>query len=96
MKQQPMSENTRSSAVIQSAGNGREATPESPSKRAGRRGGSKVRIGCYRRRIYEVTNYNAVISLALDQGFNALLPVYDGGVDLPSSASVTACPAKCD
>ena len=32
-------------------------------------------------RIREVINRNIVISLALDQGFNAFLPVYDGGVD---------------
>ncbi len=31
--------------------------------------------------IREVINRNIVISLALDQGFNAFLPVYDGGVD---------------
>ena len=29
----------------------------------------------------EVINRNAVVSLALEQGFNAFLPVYDGGVD---------------
>lgn len=35
----------------------------------------------YRTQVREVINRNAVISLALDQGFNAFLPVYDGGVD---------------
>ena len=35
----------------------------------------------YRSQVREVINRNAVISLALDQGFNAFLPVYDGGVD---------------
>jgi hypothetical protein len=29
----------------------------------------------------EVINRNIVVSLALEQGFNAFLPVYDGGVD---------------
>jgi hypothetical protein len=31
--------------------------------------------------VREVINRNIVISLALEQGFNAFLPVYDGGVD---------------
>lgn len=35
----------------------------------------------YRSQIREVINRNTVVSLALDQGFNAFLPVYDGGVD---------------
>jgi hypothetical protein len=35
----------------------------------------------YRSQVREVINRNTVISLALDQGFNAFLPVYDGGVD---------------
>ena len=36
----------------------------------------------YRSQVREVINRYTVISLALDQGFNAFLPVYDGGVDL--------------
>lgn len=35
----------------------------------------------YRTQIREVINRNIVVSLALVQGFNAFLPVYDGGVD---------------
>ncbi len=35
----------------------------------------------YRAQIREVINRNVVVSLALEQGFNAFLPVYDGGVD---------------
>ncbi len=35
----------------------------------------------FRSQITEVINRNTVISLALAQGFNAYLPVYDGGVD---------------
>jgi len=35
----------------------------------------------YRSQIREVINRNTVVSLALEQGFNAYLPVYDGGVD---------------
>ena len=35
----------------------------------------------YRSQVREVINRNTVVSLALDQGFNAFLPVYDGGVD---------------
>jgi len=35
----------------------------------------------YRSQIREVINRNTVISLALEQGFNAFVPVYDGGVD---------------
>ena len=35
----------------------------------------------YRSQVTEVINRNVVISLALQQGFNAFLPVYDGGVD---------------
>ena len=31
--------------------------------------------------VREVINRNIVISLALEQGFNAFLPVYDGGMD---------------
>jgi hypothetical protein len=31
--------------------------------------------------VREVINRNIVISLALEQGFNAFLPVYDGGVE---------------
>ena len=33
------------------------------------------------RQVREVINRNIVISLALEQGFNAFLPVYDGGMD---------------
>lgn len=29
----------------------------------------------------EVINRNTIVSLALQQGFNAFLPVYDGGID---------------
>lgn len=36
---------------------------------------------CYRRQVREVINPNTVVSLALEQGFNAFLPVYDGGID---------------
>ncbi len=35
----------------------------------------------YRTQVREVINRNTVITLALGQGFNAFLPVYDGGVD---------------
>ena len=35
----------------------------------------------YRTQVTEVINRNVVVSLALRQGFNAFLPVYDGGVD---------------
>ena len=35
----------------------------------------------YRAQVTEVINRNVVVSLALQQGFNAFLPVYDGGVD---------------
>ncbi len=35
----------------------------------------------YSSQIREVINRNVVVSLALEQGFNAFLPVYDGGVD---------------
>jgi hypothetical protein len=35
----------------------------------------------YRSQVREVINRNTVISLALEQGFNAFLPVYDGGID---------------
>jgi hypothetical protein len=31
--------------------------------------------------VREVINRNVVVSLALEQGFNVFLPVYDGGVD---------------
>src|SRR5271157_1618648 len=34
-----------------------------------------------RSQIKEVINRNTVASLALEQGFNVFLPVYDGGVD---------------
>ena len=35
----------------------------------------------FRTQVREVINRNTVVSLALQQGFNAFLPVYDGGVD---------------
>jgi hypothetical protein len=35
----------------------------------------------YRSQVKEVINRNTVASLALAQGFNVFLPVYDGGVD---------------
>ena len=35
----------------------------------------------FRSQVREVVNRNTVVSLALEQGFNAFLPVYDGGVD---------------
>ena len=35
----------------------------------------------HRTQVREVINRNVVVSLALEQGFNAYLPVYDDGVD---------------
>jgi hypothetical protein len=35
----------------------------------------------YRSQVRDVSNRNTVVSLALEQSFNAFLPVYDGGVD---------------
>jgi hypothetical protein len=35
----------------------------------------------FRSQVREVINRNTVVSLALEEGFNAFLPVYDGGVD---------------
>ena len=35
----------------------------------------------YRTQITEVINRNALVTLALENGYNAFLPVYDGGVD---------------
>jgi len=35
----------------------------------------------FRAQVREVVNRNTVVSLALSQGFNAFLPVYDGGID---------------
>lgn len=35
----------------------------------------------YRSQVREVINRNALVSLALEAGYNAYLPVYDGGVD---------------
>jgi hypothetical protein len=35
----------------------------------------------YRTQVREVANHNTVLSLALNNGCNAFLPVYDGGVD---------------
>lgn len=69
MKQQPVSGNTRSSAVIQSAENGVRGLRRRARKN-GREvvGESKVRMGRYRRQICEITNRNAVIDLAFDRG----------------------------
>jgi hypothetical protein len=44
-----------------------------------RLGGQEMTIN--HSQVREVINRNTVISLALEQGFNAFLPVYDGGVD---------------
>ena len=52
----------------------RGGTPSKPPK------GKKV-VKRYRSQIREVMNRNVVVTLALEQGFNAYLPVYDGGVD---------------
>lgn len=41
----------------------------------------KGKAGRYGSQVREVINRNTVISLALEQGFNAFIPVYDGGVD---------------
>jgi len=38
-------------------------------------------VSRYRTQVREVINRNIVVSLALEQGFNAFLPVYDGGID---------------
>jgi hypothetical protein len=38
-------------------------------------------VSRYRAQILEVINRNALVSLALAKGYNAFLPVYDGGVD---------------
>lgn len=35
----------------------------------------------FKSQIQEVINRNALVSLALEHGYNAFLPVYDGGVD---------------
>ena len=35
----------------------------------------------YKSQVREVINRNSLVSLALSMGFNAFLPVYDGGVD---------------
>lgn len=35
----------------------------------------------YRSQVLEVVNRNALVTLALGRGFNAFLPVYDGGID---------------
>lgn len=35
----------------------------------------------FRAQVREVINRNIVVSLAMEKGFNAYLPVYDGGVD---------------
>jgi hypothetical protein len=41
----------------------------------------KSGVSVYRSQVREVINRNTFISLALAEGFNAFLPVYDGGVD---------------
>lgn len=38
----------------------------------------------YRSQIREVINRNSLVSLAVDNGYNAFLPVYDGGIDFIS------------
>lgn len=35
----------------------------------------------YRSQVREVINRNSLVSLALAKGYNAFLPVYDGGID---------------
>lgn len=35
----------------------------------------------YRSQVREVINRNSLVSLALANGYNAFLPVYDGGID---------------
>ncbi|MCD2317271.1 hypothetical protein LQ954_14075 [Sphingomonas sp. IC-11] len=35
----------------------------------------------YKSQVREVINRNALVTLALENGFNAFIPVYDGGVD---------------
>ena len=35
----------------------------------------------FKAQVREVINRHAFVSLALDRGFNAYLPVYDGGID---------------
>lgn len=35
----------------------------------------------YKSQVREVINRNALVTLALEHGFNAFLPVFDGGVD---------------
>ena len=35
----------------------------------------------YQNQVREVINRNTVVSLALEQGYNVFLPVYDGGID---------------
>jgi hypothetical protein len=35
----------------------------------------------YRSQVREVINRNSLVSLALEHGYNAFLPVYDGGID---------------
>jgi hypothetical protein len=35
----------------------------------------------YRSQVRDFSNRNTVVSLAHERGFNAFLPVYDGGVD---------------
>jgi hypothetical protein len=45
------------------------------------RNGRGQEMNRFRSQVREVVNRNTVVSLALEQGFNAFLPVYDGGVD---------------
>lgn len=42
---------------------------------------STIHMSRYRTQIREVINRNALVSVALAKGYNAFLPVYDGGVD---------------
>lgn len=42
---------------------------------------NEARMSRYKTQVREVINRNALVSLALSKGYNAFLPVYDGGVD---------------
>ncbi len=44
-------------------------------------GDGRGAVSRFRSQVREVINRNALVSLALAKGFNAFLPVYDGGVD---------------
>jgi hypothetical protein len=41
----------------------------------------RKRVSLYRSQIREVINRNSLVSLALAHGYNAFLPVFDGGID---------------